>query len=71
MTWRAWGRRGFLVCNAYACDESYSVIASSDLIGTVGSTPLPAALPLFATGLGAIGLFGWRRKRKCAALEAA
>jgi hypothetical protein len=30
-------------------------------------TPLPAALPLFATGLGALGLFGWRRKRKPAA----
>jgi hypothetical protein len=28
------------------------------------STPLPAALPLFATGLGASGLLGWRRKRK-------
>ena len=28
------------------------------------ATPLPAALPLFATGLGAMGLFGWRRKRK-------
>ena len=26
-------------------------------------TPLPAALPLFATGLGALGLLGWRRKR--------
>ena len=24
--------------------------------------PLPAALPLFATGLGAMGLFGWRKK---------
>jgi hypothetical protein len=30
----------------------------------IESTPLPAALPLFATGLGAMGLFGWRRKRK-------
>lgn len=30
----------------------------------VSTTPLPAALPLFATGLGAMGLFGWRRKRK-------
>jgi hypothetical protein len=28
------------------------------------STPLPAALPLFATGLGALGLLRWRRKRK-------
>ncbi len=26
------------------------------------TTPLPAAFPLFATGLG--GLLGWRRKRK-------
>ena len=26
--------------------------------------PIPAALPLFATGLGALGLLGWRRKRK-------
>ena len=34
------------------------------------TTPLPAALPLFATGLGALGLFGWRRKRKAAAFAA-
>jgi hypothetical protein len=33
----------------------------------VGATPLPAALPLFATGLGAIGLLGSRRKRKAQA----
>ena len=31
------------------------------------ATPLPAALPLFATGLGMIGLVGWRRKRSRAA----
>jgi hypothetical protein len=31
------------------------------------ATPLPAALPLFAAGLGALGLIGWRRKRKDAA----
>jgi hypothetical protein len=35
--------------------------------GTVTSTPLPAALPLFAGGLGALGVFGWCRKRKAAA----
>ena len=29
--------------------------------------PLPAALPLFASGLGAMGLLGWRRKRKAQA----
>jgi hypothetical protein len=27
-------------------------------------TLLPAALPLFASGIGALGLLGWRRKRK-------
>jgi hypothetical protein len=32
------------------------------------ATPLPAAVPLFAGGLGALGLLGWRRKRKAAAL---
>ena len=35
------------------------------------ATPLPAAFPLFATGLGAMGLLGWRRKRKNAAAIAA
>jgi hypothetical protein len=30
------------------------------------TTPIPAALPLFATGLGGLGLLGWRRKRKAA-----
>ena len=33
---------------------------------SVSAVPLPAALPLFATGLGALGLLGWRRKRKAA-----
>ena len=32
----------------------------------VATTPLPAALPLFATGLGALGLLGWRRKKTAA-----
>jgi hypothetical protein len=32
-------------------------------------TPLPAALPLFVSGLGTLGLIGWRRRRKvCAAV---
>jgi len=31
------------------------------------TVPLPAALPLFATGLGGLGLLGWRRKRKARA----
>jgi len=38
-----------------------------DLTGSITPTPLPAALPLFATGIGALGLLGWRRKRKAQA----
>jgi hypothetical protein len=34
------------------------------------TTPLPAALPLFATGLGGLGVLGWRRKKKSAARAA-
>ncbi len=34
---------------------------------SLNQSPIPAALPLFATGLGAFGLLGWRRKRKNAA----
>jgi hypothetical protein len=34
---------------------------------SVAATPLPAALPLFATDLGGLGLLGWRRKRKAQA----
>jgi hypothetical protein len=39
-------------------------IATEEVVTT---TPLPAALPLFATGIGGLGLLGWRRKRKAQA----
>jgi hypothetical protein len=44
--------------------HDYSSLAA----GPSFETPLPAALPLFASGLGAFGLLSWRRKRKNAAL---
>lgn len=45
-----------------------SPIIDDVLISTIDSsasaTPLPGTLPLFVSGLGALGLMGWRRKRK-------
>jgi hypothetical protein len=46
-------------------------IATVSIVVTPTATPLPAALPLFASGLGVMGLLGWRRKRKTAAQAAA
>ena len=41
--------------------------ATGEVVEPVASAP-PGALPLFATGLGALGLLGWRRKRKAQAV---
>jgi uncharacterized protein (TIGR03118 family) len=46
----------------------YFTDQSDGLFGAIEPTPLPAALPLFATGIGGLGLLGWRRKRKAQAL---
>jgi hypothetical protein len=49
----------------------YQIIFSAGIDnGPVSNTPLPVTLPLFASGLGALGLLGWRRKRKAQALAA-
>jgi outer membrane lipase/esterase len=53
----------------WADDEHFAAHAQQlegQLFIEVANTPLPAALPLFATGLGALGLLGWRRKRMIA-----
>lgn len=53
-----------------AVGTSDSFGGSLDDVSLVANTPLPAALPLFASGLGALGLLRWRKKRKAAALAA-
>jgi hypothetical protein len=66
-----------LDANGYSeqpCCDIHSGEVTGDLANInlgLPSTPLPAALPLFASGLSALGLFGWRRKRKNAAALAA
>ena len=47
--------------------EVADVSAAYIQTGLQSETPLPATLPLFATGLGSLGLLGWRRKRKAQA----
>jgi len=37
---------------------------TASAVSDVEITPLPAALPLFASGAGVLGFLGWRRKRK-------
>lgn len=49
-------------------DDDDGVILDNFQFTPVSQTPLPAALPLFATVLGVGGLIAWRRKRKAAAL---
>lgn len=39
----------------------------NDIFSPTSAVPLPAALPLFATGAGAFGLLGWRRRWRAAA----
>jgi hypothetical protein len=59
---------------AFADATSSSHIFSTEIADPFGievtATPLPAALPLFATSLGGLGLFGWLKKRKAQALAA-
>ena len=49
------------VCQNGAESPAGTFTAEAD----AATTPLPAALPLFATGAGLLGFLGWRRKRRC------
>ncbi|MGP0084734.1 MAG: hypothetical protein ACLP0B_14045 [Steroidobacteraceae bacterium] len=57
-----------LIANSDGWEAADNFASTPQDVGKyVAATPLPAALPLFATGLGTMGLlFGWRRKRKSA-----
>jgi hypothetical protein len=62
-------------CNTgagFACEDTNTDILGQPIIAfltpsPVSTTPLPAALPLFASGLGALGFLGWRKKRRAVA----
>ena len=57
---------GFLLEDA-SNGSTEIALAATSLSVSLDPTPLPAALPLFASGLGVLGLLGWRRKRKAIA----
>ena len=57
----------FLLAGGIAPDADHVATSSITFTSDAVATPLPAALPLFASGLGALGLLGWRRKRKAIA----
>jgi hypothetical protein len=48
-------------CDGFSPPTSISVSIEIDGAGNLTETPVPAALPLFAAGLGALALLGWRR----------
>lgn len=54
-----------------AADFSIQVSDGVSNVPISAATPIPGALPLFTSGLGIMGLLGWRRKRKGAAEAAA
>jgi hypothetical protein len=72
VNWFAWAFGGSY--NGPGCENCDTSPFNPLFEGTAptggAATPLPAALPLFAGGLGGLGLLGWRRKRKAAALAA-
>src|SRR5262249_27334688 len=60
---------GALVANSSGCGACSDIRLSAGGVENLSSgslTPVqvPAGLPLFPTGLGSLGLLGWRRKRK-------
>jgi hypothetical protein len=56
-----------LLCTETSCSifTTYRLLSKGAI--TTSPVPIPAALPLLAAGLSAMGFMGWRRKRKAVA----
>jgi len=58
---------GLDMCRLNANNDGCAVTGFVGGLLAPQSVPLPATLPLFATGLAGLGLLGWRRKQKTVA----
>lgn len=47
-------------------NDNIGALLDNVSVSLVSAVPVPAALPLFGTGLAVLGFMGWRRKRKAA-----
>lgn len=68
-TWSTCPSASLCLSNSQGAAQSLSHIAFFDEGGApggqgLGAVPIPAALPLFASGAGFLGLLAWRKKRK-------
>jgi hypothetical protein len=60
----------FTLPDGFTVNDPDMFIVNNDFLAPTAATPLPAALPLFASGAGVFGFLGWRRKKKAVALAA-
>jgi hypothetical protein len=58
------------VVNGFTMGPNAGGTITHDLTAQVSQAPLPAALPLFASGLAGMSLLAWWRRRKVAAIAA-
>jgi len=58
----------FNLPDGFTVNDPDMFIVNNDFVPPTAAVPLPATLPLFASGLGVLGLLGWRRKRRARAL---
>jgi hypothetical protein len=66
-TWCDWGNGKGEFAGPWAGMAGASGLADQLVVRVAAVTPIPAALPLFASALGGLGFIGWRRNKSHAA----